>query len=148
MDHNYVKPLASAGGGGMSQERVYRLVGGRRVTASEVAKEAGIAHRSAAERLRKSREPEVVLAPRRGRDSASRKVYQLDDGTRGTIPELTAMVPGLTEEGMRVRLSKWGTDAKRVLESREEAKKRWGRAWRTTHRLQLPNTPDWARVDV
>ena len=132
----------------MSQERVYRLVGGRRITASEVAKEAGIAHRSAAERLRQSRDPEVVLAPRRGRDSASRKVYELDDGTRGTIPELTAMVPGLSEEGMKSRLNKWGTDAERVLESREEAKKRWGLAWRTTHRLQLPNTPDWSGVDA
>ena len=57
MDDNYVKPLATAGGGGLSQERVYRLVGGRRVTASEVAKEAGIAHRSAMERLRQTREP-------------------------------------------------------------------------------------------
>ena len=126
---------------------MYRLVGGRRITASEVAEETGIAHRSAAERLSKSRDPEVVLAPRRARNPVSRQVYELDDGTRGTIPELTAMVPGLTEEGMRARLSQWGTDAKRVLESREEAKKRWGRAWRTTHRLQLPNTPEWARVE-
>ena len=147
MDDDYVKPLATAGGG-VSQERVYRLVGGRRVTASEVAREAGIAHRSATERLRKSREPEVVLAPRRARNPASRQVYELDDGTRGTIPELTALVPGVTEEGMAKRIDRWGLVAERILESREEAKKRWGLAWRTTHRLQLPNTPDFEGVDA
>ncbi|WP_019558497.1 helix-turn-helix domain-containing protein [Thioalkalivibrio sp. ALE12] len=127
----------------MIQERVYRLVGGRRITASEVAEEMGISRKSAAERLRKSREPEVVLAPRRGWNPASgRKVYELDDGTRGTIPELTAMVPGLTEDGMRNRIDRWGMEAERILEGREAAKKRWGQAWRTTHRLQLPGSPD------
>ena len=126
----------------MREERAYRLVGGRRVTASEVAQEAGIAHRSAAERLRKSRDPEVVLAPRRARNPA-RKVYELDDGTRGTLPELTAMVPGLSEEGMANRIERWGLVAERILESRDEAKQRWGRAWRTTHRLQLPGSPDF-----
>lgn len=123
----------------MTASKVYRLTNGRRVTVREVADELGLNRETARRRLVSSRDPAVVLAPPQT-DWQVAPVHRLDDGTTGTAQELAALVPGITREGMAHRLRRYGSDSARVLEPKEASV---GKAWRTTHRLNLPGTPEW-----
>jgi len=92
-------------------QREYLLSDGKRVTAQEVAKKAGIGITTARTRLRRTDDPIIVF-----KHPASKcrfKTYTLDDGTTMSVPELIKKT-GMTRAQARYRLSEH-TDPEKIF---------------------------------